>query len=224
MGRELQKKKNRSSFPKVKHKSKSKKLNVRGNATVAANWNQSLTLSQNYRRLGLTSKLNASTGGTEKPSSSITSSFAASAPPKDAFSINSKLPTTLVPTEARIERDPSTGAILRVVHPENRKRENPLNDALNEFSESEPDALVAEISPQVPTGIVRELEEQASLEAKKRPRQQSKREEEWIENLVATYGEDYRRMVRDRKLNPMQQSEGDLRRRVRRWNERRAVA
>ena len=38
MGRELQKKKNRSSISKVKHKSKSKRLNVLGNAIVAANW------------------------------------------------------------------------------------------------------------------------------------------------------------------------------------------
>jgi len=38
MGRELQKKKSRSSIPKVKHKPKSKRLNVRGNAIVASNW------------------------------------------------------------------------------------------------------------------------------------------------------------------------------------------
>lgn len=41
MGRELQKKKNRSSIPKVKHKRKNqngKKLQVKGNALVAANW------------------------------------------------------------------------------------------------------------------------------------------------------------------------------------------
>lgn len=38
MGRELQKKKNRSSIPKVKHKPKSKKLSVRGNTIVASNW------------------------------------------------------------------------------------------------------------------------------------------------------------------------------------------
>lgn len=73
------------------------------------------------------------------------------------------------------------------------------------------------------TNVVRELEKQASIEVKKKPRQQSKREEEWIANLVAMYGEDYARMVRDRKLNPMQQSEGDLRRRIRRWNEQQGV-
>ncbi len=38
MGRELQKKKNRSSVNKVRQKPKSKKTQVRGNAVVAANW------------------------------------------------------------------------------------------------------------------------------------------------------------------------------------------
>lgn len=186
-------------------------------ADMGSSRDQSLTLSQNYRRLGLTSKLNAATGGTEKPSAS---SFDSTAPKKDAFSIKSKVPTTLIPTEARIERDPSTGAILRVIHAEARGMENPLNDPLNEMSDGEPLASLTDGSLQAQTGIVKELEEQASLEAKKKPRQQSKREGEWIANLVATYGDDYRRMVRDRKMNPMQQSEGDLKRRVRKWKER----
>jgi hypothetical protein len=38
MGRELQKKKKRSSLPKVRQKKKSKKINVRGDPIVAANW------------------------------------------------------------------------------------------------------------------------------------------------------------------------------------------
>ena len=39
MGRELQKKKNRSSTAKVRQKPKSKKVvNPRGNAIIAANW------------------------------------------------------------------------------------------------------------------------------------------------------------------------------------------
>jgi len=38
MGRELQKKKLRSSIPKIKMKQKSKKVNPRGNAIIAANW------------------------------------------------------------------------------------------------------------------------------------------------------------------------------------------
>jgi len=38
MGRELQKKKNRSSNPKVKQKPKSKRINPLGNPIIAANW------------------------------------------------------------------------------------------------------------------------------------------------------------------------------------------
>lgn len=38
MGRVLQKKKNRSSLPKVKQKPKSKHLNIKSNPIVAANW------------------------------------------------------------------------------------------------------------------------------------------------------------------------------------------
>lgn len=38
MGRELQKKKKRSSIPKIKMKPKSKRVNPLGNPIIAANW------------------------------------------------------------------------------------------------------------------------------------------------------------------------------------------
>ena len=132
----------------------------------------------------------------------------------DALSIVSRLPTTVAPIEAQIERDPQTGAIVRVIHaPSNNK--NPLNDPLNEISDDEELATTKSI----PHGIVRKLEEQALMEVRKRPRQQSKREEEWISDLVRKYGDNYLGMVKDRKLNPNQQTEGDLRRRVKKWKE-----
>jgi len=37
---------------------------------------------------------------------------------------------------------------------------------------------------------------------------------------VERWGDDWGGMVRDRRLNPMQQSEGDLRRRVGVWREK----
>lgn len=136
---------------------------------------------------------------------------------QDPLSVASKLPTTLQPSEARVERDPATGSILRVIYPP-RENSNPLNDPLNDLSDVEDAKTIDDIAS---SHVVRLLEEQASMEVKKRPRQQSAREEEWIAVLVERHGDDYGGMMRDQKLNPYQQSEGDLRRRVNKWKERR---
>ncbi|KAI9733502.1 MAG: Nucleolar protein 16 [Claussenomyces sp. TS43310] len=226
MGRELQKKKNRSSVSKVKQKPKSKKIvNPRGNAIIAANWDSKQTLTQNYRRLGLASRLNAATGGIEKQaagaskaSSSSSSSRSATA---DKLSIHNATPTTIVPAEARVERDAATGKIVRVIHSAaSRHRSNPLNDALN--SEDEDDDAFEGFDEDghghlEGRGIVPELERQAMMEAPKRPRKQSAREQEWVQALVQRYGDDTGRMFRDRRLNPMQQTEADIRRRIDKW-------
>lgn len=70
-------------------------------------------------------------------------------------------------------------------------------------------------------GVIAQLEAQAAYEeemlSKKRPRHQSTREEEWISSLVEKHGDNIRAMVRDKKLNPMQQTEGDIGRRLKKW-------
>lgn len=119
-----------------------------------------------------------------------------------------------------------TGAIIRVApsspSPENL---NPLNDPLNDFDSdgdgfSKNEEQEKERSSKI--GIVAQLEAAARAGgAKKRPRIQSQREEEWIERLVTRWGDDLKGMVKDRRLNPQQQSEGDLRRRILKWRERR---
>ncbi|KAK0100026.1 Nucleolar protein 16 [Cadophora gregata] len=228
MGRELQKKKKRSSIPKIKMKPKSKRVNPLGNPIIAANWNQDETLTQNYRRLGLTSRLNSATGGTEKlragdiSKSSTTSKLA----------ISNAIPKQFTPASARVERDPTTGKILRVIHEED---DNPLNDPLNvveamDFDGAEDDGEVfegfeGEVGSEKKKGkgnksqneIVRRLEEQASMIPEKKERTQSEREREWIERLVGKWGEDFEKMARDRKLNPMQQTPADIKRRVGKW-------
>lgn len=281
MGRELQKKKNRSSIPKVRHKPKSKKVNIKGNPIVAANWfaphpsflhpnyvitynrpfrcrDASQTLSQNYIRLGLTSKLNARAGGVEPDSSTLLPIASAAAPSsssssslaqkkkRDSLAIPSQTaPKSLIPTTARVIRDPETGNILRVVHDDSlpagsrkKKNKNPLNDPLNELESDDDDVERKEVgegardivagegagagageSRAVGGGIVEQLEAAAMMAGNKktRPRIQSRREKEWIEALMSRWGENYRGMMTDRRLNPMQQSEGDLRRRIERW-------
>lgn len=199
---------------------------------------RSLTLSQNYERLGLSSRLNAYTGGTEKKPKA--SALNATHVPSDPLSIPSTRSTSkiLLPTEAKVERDPQTGRILRVIRPEGeedpaqkRRRLNPLSDPLNDVSDAEDDDAEEDPTRPVPawpeTAVVEALEAQAveeeeQLTRKKRPRQQSQREQEWVKRLVERHGDDIAAMVRDRKLNPMQQSEGDIGRRVRMWKEQEA--
>ena len=129
--------------------------------------------------------------------------------------------------EVEVERDPETGRIIRVVgdEAEAQRKQNPLNDPLNEvMDEDENDeeewngfAMVGEAVTQSDNPVIQQLEQVARNGVRTAPRKQSQREEEWIERLVEKYGDDYSAMVWDRKLNPMQQSEGDLKRRVKKW-------
>ena len=249
MGRELQKKKKRSSIAKIKMKPKSKRVNPLGNPIIAANWygnslprifntipssirrtnirfyrNQDETLTQNYRRLGLTSRLNTATGGVEKLRPGETSKTSTAS----RLAISNAFPKTFAPLEATVERDPETGKILRVIHP--KTKPNPLNDPLNSDSEDgEEDSADGEVFKgfdseknkekrnQPQNEIIRQLEEQAASGKEKTERKQSEREREWIESLVGRHGENYSAMVRDKRLNPMQQTEADIRRRVVKW-------
>ena len=130
-------------------------------------------------------------------------------------------------TETRVERDPQTGRILRVIRPDGRsddaitrkRKLNPLNDILEDLSGEETIGMIPKTSDVIAQLEAQADEEAASLARKRRPRQQSQREEEWIARLVEKYGDDTRAMARDVKLNPMQQSEGDLSRRLKRWKE-----
>ncbi|KAJ5780751.1 Ribosome biogenesis protein Nop16 [Penicillium paradoxum] len=226
MGKLLQKKKERSGRSKARAKDNRlktghKKINVLGNQIIADNWDRSLTLTQNYQRLGLMHKLNAPSGGRERMPAKD-EEF-----PENQNSLHIRgsakaAAAKLDLGETRVERDPETGAILRVIHDDDdsvevagrqRSRKNPLNDPLND--------LEIESNPLADSEIVKQLERQADQEGKtvraKKPRFQSSREGEWAQRLIDKHGDNFAAMMRDRKLNPMQQSEGDLRRRINKW-------
>lgn len=188
--------------------------------------NQKETLSQNYRRLGLASKLNAIAGGTEKSTVNVPDSDEPQKPRASGLGVKSRKGAELQISEVRVERDPETGAILQVIESGDR-RPNPLNDPLNDLEDSEEeewngfreehDIQVGGNSGQTESEVVRRLQLEASRPTVRRVRKQSDREEEWITALVDKYGDDYGKMSRDMKLNPMQQSVGDLKRRIVKW-------
>jgi nucleolar protein 16 len=196
------------------------------------NRNQKETLSQNYRRLGLTARLNHATGGTEKTikllglddpnvDHNVDSTI-------DKLNIVGHAPIETVGVDdATVERDPETGAILRVINDPFALDNNPLNDPINDLVEEDAEQWSA--FAMVPAGkadnpVIAALEESARNGVKKAPRKQSEREEEWIEKLVNKYGDDYGKMTRDRRLNPFQQSEGDIRRRAKKWQKSKTQA
>lgn len=223
MGRERQKAKARSSISTVKAKnhgrtkSGRRKVDFLGNKAIAENWDRKQTVTQNYKRLGLSSRLNAATGGVEKLRPGKENNGVG------VVAVQKVQPEVKVRTEeVRVERD-EEGNILRVIRPEEQElkaRANPLNDPLNDLEVDDDDENeVGETrgKSNVIAALEQEAAEEAERLAKKRPRQQSKREEEWLERLVARYGQDTRAMTRDRKLNPLQQTEADIQRRLKKW-------
>lgn len=259
MGRDLQKRKARSSRPTIRQSNQPKKpLNPRGNSLIAKNWfvkwppiscrsrrnfcnhlifalyhlltiffphrrrNKKETLSQNYRRLGLTAKLNKATGGAEaRPSAPAA---------QDPLAVTPSSGLRGGVSSVRVERD-ADGRIVRVLH-----KANPLNDPLNDLESDDDD----ESGSSAPAGgrarrdiddddeeeegretkVVHLLERQAAAPTEKYVRHQSAREREWVERLVAKHGEDTAAMARDFKLNPMQQTEGDIKKRLKTYKEK----
>lgn len=170
------------------------------------------TLSQNYSRFGLVSKL----GATGLSSKSTTTKKTKSTPAPNPLAHNPSDRGLIRVQEVKVERD-AQGRITRVIRDANPLRD-PLNDVLDSESESESDGDDGEewggIDAAAPR-VVRELEREAAQPTEKLVRHQSEREMEWLGDLVAKHGEDVAAMARDVKLNRMQQTAADIRKRLR---------
>ncbi|KAK0626730.1 ribosome biogenesis protein Nop16 [Immersiella caudata] len=213
MGRELQKRKRRSSRPTVRTHTRSKKiLNPQGNGVIAKNWDKKETLSQNYSRFGIVARLGKTTGGVQKKITSSGGDTVTKSTPAPNPLAHKPLDRGLLQVrEVKVERDAS-GRIVRIV-----RETNPLHDPLNDVedeSEIEDDGEEwGGIDVDAPE-VLKELERQANAPVEARVRHQSERERDWLEDLVKKHGQDVDAMVRDRKLNPMQQTAADIRKRL----------
>lgn len=180
---------NRSSISKNTRriKIKHKKLTI-NNDIIAQHWDKSLTLVQNYKKLGLRSKLGSAAGGSEKI---ITNNLSDREGKQE---INSMSMATKVVKEGRIIRDENGN--VRIEYDEEESASTGENEEQSE--------------------AVKALEEHARTGITK-PRVQSEREQDWVQVLVDKYGDDYEAMFWDKKLNIYQQSIGELKRRVYKW-------
>ena len=198
------------------------------------NRNHKETLTQNYRRLGLVSKLNSRSGGTELLPRHLAAEMDGER--KDGLEIRPQKAEGLGLGRVKVVRDEGTGGIVSVVRGEGegdegvrrwggRELRDPLSAANGDedggdVGGQQHDIRSIQTSMEGEHGpVIKELVRQGENSAPKKRRKQSRREEEWVERLVEKWGEDLGGMARDRKLNPMQQGEGDIGRRVRAWRD-----
>ena len=114
----------RSSVKKNTRRTKDKQrnINVYSNPIIAKNWDKSLTLQQNYKRLGLRAKLGHMAGGVEKKVESLTElRNKKKNKDKDDIVTIDKIehtddPSKIPEGEARIIRDPETNEVLKVIY------------------------------------------------------------------------------------------------------------
>lgn len=212
---------NRSSVGKAsrRNKDRQRKINITSNPIIAANWDYSLTLKQNYKKLGLRAKLQKPAGGEEtdyskqrkkepliKPAIEDESDEEESAAEGDVDGQEFD-PSKIPEGEARIRRD-EDGNVVEIVYGQKKAPSAP--DEVQDNKEDE-------------TEVVRKLEEIANAPSVKKERTMSEREQEWLEKLYKKHGDNYKKMFFDTKLNIYQQSEGDLRRRIRAWKQKRNI-
>ncbi|CAB4417583.1 hypothetical protein RhiirA5_310274 [Rhizophagus irregularis] len=196
MARPRKQRKIRNPSLKVSRKNANKhfkRVPIKGNSIIAANWDKKATLRQNYHRMGLMTSLNGVSGGVEKLY------------PDKAQEIDLEvIKKSLGPEEGIIERD-EKGNVINVTIGRSREEEE------EEVFDTEIDPVPAK------TDIIKALEAQAASVFSKHESYQSNGEKQFIEELIQKYGDDYDAMFRDIKLNIYQHTAAQLRKKCQRY-------
>lgn len=191
--------------PRRSSKKRLSSKNVSSYPIIAENWDPSLTLAQNYAKLGLASKLQAPAGGTAKIYK------------EEAVVVAQPALKTRMTRTARIVRDADGNSKVVYDDDDEEQSDEPEEPRRNRSQDLEwVSAGVKKSKSEPRTEIVSKLEELAAS-GESREKYTSERENDWLRSLVAKHGDDYKAMQFDRRLNKFQFSAGDLKRRIYRW-------
>jgi len=236
MGSVRQRRKQHSTTKKATRKNKDaqRKVNIHSNAIIAENWDYKATLAQNYAKLGLSAKLQKPAGGEqinydnkkhklgtvkvntladldsssddEEENSSDEEQNDIFIDPAELDENGDYIAERILEGEARIVKDDS-GKIINVVY-----------GTMKPFDiDMSIEQLKKKNSMQPKTEVIKLLEEEAIKPVVRKERHFSAREDEWISKLVSKHGENYKKMVMDKKLNIYQQTEAALRNKIIKW-------
>lgn len=239
MGSVRQRRKQHSTTKKATRRNKDahRKINIHSNPIIAENWDYNATLAQNYAKLGLSAKLQKPAGGQqinydskqqkvgtvkantiadldsssdeeeEETNSSDDEHSDVFIDPEELDENGEYIPERILEGEARIVKDDS-GNIIKVVY--GTMKPFDIDMSIEQLKQKN--------SMQPKTEVIKLLEEEANKPVIRKERHLSAREDEWIGKLVAKYGDNYKGMVRDKKLNIYQQTEATLRNKVLKWS------
>lgn len=203
---------------------------VHGPDVLKESYDPKLTMKQNYAKLGLLSSLDVrpDTGGVERRSDSTARATDASASGSTTAQTN-----TLRRGMARILRD-EAGNIVDIVEASTSDDEDRSNaQGSSSSSESTPWGKLMKASVadrdgvetfMPPSGAVRtrgggdgavvQQLEQLAAQAAPVERHTSQLEMQWLADLVAKHGHDIEAMVHDKRLNPWQKTQGEIKRAI----------
>lgn len=230
---------NRSGVAKVRTRRNNNKgkYNPKSNPVIAKHWDNDLTAKQNYKKLGLTFRLSAASGGEEKKVKIRTidhnnmeeSLFDTDAENDDDAENDEEFdkydPANILEGTAQMKRD-EEGNVIEIIYGTKKITKSTSNGSTkadagngesnggNNNDDDEDDEDTAEAKQ-----VISELEELANLPKKKEVHKLNELEVYRCEKLIAKYGTDYEKMKWDNKLNPFQLSPGQLRKLIAKYQE-----
>lgn len=228
---------NRSGVSKNRRKNNNKdKFNPKSNPIIAKHWDPELTAKQNYKKLGLTFRLAAASGGVEKKikinpinrGNMEESLYEVETEKVESEDENENEdededpydPANILEGTAKLLKD-DNGNVIKIIYgtkkitvkPDTEDMENLDSNYNNHKGDNDEDDDYDE-DKSTANQVIAELEELASLPKKKEVHKMNELEIYRYKKLIEKYGEDYEKMKWDKKLNPFQLSPGQIRKQI----------